>query len=1655
MSNAGEAWRRTASVVALVSGLAAAGESAAQAVTDITPDVAAGVTTGTTVTPAGALITIDGGVAVGGNLFHSFNTFDLAAGDTAAWVYSAGDPSLFGNVINRVTGGSASDIEGIIDSSALPNADFYFINPAGIVFGDGFSANVPGSFFVSTANALSFADGATFRVTTPSGSTLTSAAPAAFGFLGGQSSDVVFRFTAGAPLALDSPTLHLSGANVTFEGVAIERGGAVAHTYITGAGNSAFMLTLPGVVADVPVGAPSGQVRFLGASLLAAPAASAHGAGLTEIEGGTILLQDGSAFVAIQNTGAFDSGDLSLRSAGDVRLVNGASLTTSATGIGDGGRISISAANLVSQTLGGLVETTTTGAGDAGDIAIDVTTSFDGWRLTLQSTTDGAGAAGDIAINAPTAAVTFTSGDIVTGTSGAANAGSITINARTLSLVDTDVASGTTGAGDAGDIYLSGSEQVELIVARVDARSQDFGDAGDVRIVSSAGDVWLERSLIQTVGSGVLPIGSPETHTGLAGAIFVEAAGDLRVLSTTITSQALNHSGRAGAVDLSAGGLVGIEFDLGAPFGFISTLTSSTGAYVPPGVGDPIPGVRISGENVYFNGSGGAPGQFLRITTETQGPQPAGDVRITAAEVLSIWRGSILTQSITPGASGDSGAIILDADDILITASAIGAISSSAGDAGEISISAGDQFLMELDSGITSSSGGTGAAGDIEVHIGGVGHISGLSDISSEAGGGATRAGDVRIIAPNADLTITGYVSEALRSRISANTGNAAEGGNVTIEVASLHVLDGARVLSSSTGSATGDGGNVTVTSAGNVTVEGSGASIQASSFAAGGAGAVDVTAGGTVRVGDGGSIESAVLTAAGGEAGSVDVTGQLVHIDGGRVSTHASSTIAPADPNAPGAGRVRLTGGDIVVENGATVTASTQGMHNAGAVELRATTGSIQLSDSTVESIGASPGGAGQILIDAQTDVRIDATSVTTEAPAANTRRTGAIIIEAGDEVWSSAATITASGVTDELGAPATIQLTGASLTLTNGTSISSTTAGAREAGNIFLTASGAITLNQFTASSLTTASGNAGNVEITADILDVRLGQVSTFSNGVNLGVGEIGGDGGDIVVSARVIDIDNVISWTPSTTTALMALGTSTGTDGDAGRIVMGRSDSIITLRHAELSSGTSGVGDGGDIDILANQLTIIGGGVSSGPVRVNTPVGGVSAATGQGGDITITANVLELGATTPATGPINLGVISASTTGAGNAGAVELNIAQRLTMNEGAIQALTGAEGDAGAVTINAANATITMTNSSILSSTAGSGDAGSVEVRARSLAMSGVNRISSAVESDPIVSGVTDAPSGAAGSVQVIVSENLVMDGFSRVLSSAESEEASGAGSVVVDVGGALDMASMSSISAQSRAVAPGAPAGQVNVTAASIAVRDSAEISTTSHSANAAGDISIEANTLRVDGPGARITSENTSPAGGDAGSITIVADNVVLANGGSVSTDSNSGAAGDITFTLSPSGVMWLRGPLAGPGGVVTTSSGAGTGGRIVINEPLAIITSGGSILALGQAGGANVSLRSGYFIASSDRINTVAVDGVLIIDSQVQDVSSGTEEPELPFLDAGDVLSGRCNAVRESGQASHFARRAPGPYAIERPATPDGRSQTCGASF
>ncbi|NER36127.1 MAG: CHAT domain-containing protein [Oscillatoria sp. SIO1A7] len=101
----------------------------------------------------GNLINISGETLSGdgGNLFHSFEQFDLRRNQVANFISR---PDIR-NIIGSISSGDASVINGIIQVTG-GNSNLFLINPAGFFFGPNASLNVPGDFSAATATAIGF-----------------------------------------------------------------------------------------------------------------------------------------------------------------------------------------------------------------------------------------------------------------------------------------------------------------------------------------------------------------------------------------------------------------------------------------------------------------------------------------------------------------------------------------------------------------------------------------------------------------------------------------------------------------------------------------------------------------------------------------------------------------------------------------------------------------------------------------------------------------------------------------------------------------------------------------------------------------------------------------------------------------------------------------------------------------------------------------------------------------------------------------------------------------------------------------------------------------------------------------------------------------------------------------------------------------------------------------------------------------------------------------------------------------------------------------------------------------------------------------------------------------------------------------------------------
>jgi len=165
------------------------------------------------------------GTTVGHNVFQSFSQFNISKGQTVT--FQEDNKGFVDNVIARVTGKETSQINGTL--RVTPDggrANFYLLNPNGVLFGNGASIDVPGDFHVTTAHFIKFHDGAKYGAD-PVHSHLTTAAPASFGFTASNhSNNVLIDVTDGAQLK--NPATPNKAIDLVAQNIKIENGATVS-----------------------------------------------------------------------------------------------------------------------------------------------------------------------------------------------------------------------------------------------------------------------------------------------------------------------------------------------------------------------------------------------------------------------------------------------------------------------------------------------------------------------------------------------------------------------------------------------------------------------------------------------------------------------------------------------------------------------------------------------------------------------------------------------------------------------------------------------------------------------------------------------------------------------------------------------------------------------------------------------------------------------------------------------------------------------------------------------------------------------------------------------------------------------------------------------------------------------------------------------------------------------------------------------------------------------------------------------------------------------------------------------------------------------------------------------------------------------------------
>jgi filamentous hemagglutinin family protein len=157
---------------------------------------------------------IEGGAIrgkLGQFLFHSFQDFNINNGQS---VYFA-NPANIQTIFSRVTGNNPSLILGHLGVEG--NANLFFMNPNGILFGSGATFDLNGAFVATTANKIKFPDGSSFGTTdsesAPPLLTIETPTPVGLEFASNKLGSIVNE----SPLAIDQ-NLTLAGGTIASSG---------------------------------------------------------------------------------------------------------------------------------------------------------------------------------------------------------------------------------------------------------------------------------------------------------------------------------------------------------------------------------------------------------------------------------------------------------------------------------------------------------------------------------------------------------------------------------------------------------------------------------------------------------------------------------------------------------------------------------------------------------------------------------------------------------------------------------------------------------------------------------------------------------------------------------------------------------------------------------------------------------------------------------------------------------------------------------------------------------------------------------------------------------------------------------------------------------------------------------------------------------------------------------------------------------------------------------------------------------------------------------------------------------------------------------------------------------------------------------------------
>ncbi|WP_036484707.1 filamentous hemagglutinin N-terminal domain-containing protein [Myxosarcina sp. GI1] len=517
---------------------------------EILAQIASDGTTNTQTNVSESLTTITGGAKTGQNLFHSFEQFSLSEGAAAYFNNS----TEIENIFSRVTGGSISEIDGLIRANG--NASLFIVNPAGIIFGANAQLNLGGSFIATTSESIIFEDGSQYSAVQPLDTPLlTISAPVGlqYGSASGAISSsaeggaIALEVTPGNNLALIGNDVSLAGTNFSVISGKIQIGSVASGRVNLSKPTPAIQTTAGGTLSsNGNWNLDYAEVTKFGQLDLSQSIIDTSGVGgVVSLRGEAIALSDAivSNFTLAEGSG----GKIDLLATNVIQIKNsflatqvGSNFLNNSSEIaGNGGDILV-AAPQVKVIDGSLISSGTLSLGKGGNIFIQATEFV------------------ELSGNNPSF--------ITTSTQGSGMGGKLTVNTGKLIVRNGSQLQALAGQGNGGAIAIDAKESVELsgTGSRIIGDSETTFNSG---LFASSGSENVPFELQPDGKSGDLIVNTPKLSIADSARISVSNfgaanAGNIRInaarinLTTAGEIVANTASGKGGSIALNSEDLV-------------------------------------------------------------------------------------------------------------------------------------------------------------------------------------------------------------------------------------------------------------------------------------------------------------------------------------------------------------------------------------------------------------------------------------------------------------------------------------------------------------------------------------------------------------------------------------------------------------------------------------------------------------------------------------------------------------------------------------------------------------------------------------------------------------------------------------------------------------------------------------------------------------------------------------------------------------------------------------------------------------------------------------------------------------------------------------------------------------------------------------------